>query len=135
MTPRTHRLLARRIVIIVALACLTFAQTAAAAYVCARLAFVEGSSMVSLVGADAPCPMHASSADRETMPGPTNLCEVHCQTPSLPDAGPDIGLPTAIVASHPAAQLAFAPLTLASKAFVPHSAAPPRAALTMRLLI
>jgi hypothetical protein len=133
---RLHRSLARRLVIVVAVACLAFAQTAAAAYACARSAMLDGSWLGALVETEAPCPMHVAGAAADEAPrAPSNLCEVHCQTPSMPDAGPDIGLPAAIVATHPVARLAHDTTTLAARPPVPRSAAPPRALLTTRLLI
>jgi hypothetical protein len=133
---RRQRPLARRFVIIVAVACFAFAQTAAAAYACARLAMSSTTWLGALVETQTPCSMHVASAEGDQTPSaPSNLCEVHCQTPSMPDAGPDIGAPAAIVAMHPVAAVLFDTTTLAARPPVPRSAAPPPALLTMRLLI
>ena len=76
-----------------------FAQTMAIAYPCALDAAQPEAIVV------APCPAHVGS---EAQPGPEqtgNLCEVHCQMPTVSDAGGKLAPAVAIDSIHPALSL------------------------------
>jgi hypothetical protein len=72
-----------------------FAQTAAVAYACAIDA-----ARVDVV-TTAPCPEHIGDQVQPASAQTGNLCEVHCQTPAVPDAGAAVAPADAIVAVHP----------------------------------
>ena len=117
-------------------ACLLFAQTAAIAYACPR-----GEAMVAAEAATTPCAQHLAP-DPGTAPAgggllaAGNVCEVHCQTPSLPDVGA-FDLPAMVVAAAweiPALAVAPDPAAPAPE-LEARSAAPPLLSLLPRLLI
>jgi hypothetical protein len=117
--------------------CLLFAQSAAIAYACPR-----GEAMLDATAVEAtPCAQHVATADDAAPPAsgvfaPGNVCEVHCQTPSLPDGGA-MDLPSIVVATAwlvPARPVASGSASPASD-IEARSAAPPFLALFARLLI
>jgi hypothetical protein len=118
-------------------ACLLFAQTAAVAFACSR-----GEAMVvAEAAATTPCAAHLAG-DAPVVAGDTglfaqgNVCEVHCQTASLPDGGA-LDLPSIVVVARweiPACPMAHDPSAPASE-LEARSAAPPLLALLSRLLI
>lgn len=118
-------------------ACLLFAQTAAVAFACSR-----GEAMVvAEASATTPCAAHLAAGDPAVVDGDGllaqgNVCEVHCQTASLPDGGA-LDLPSIVVVARweiPASTMAPDPSTPASE-IEARSAAPPLLALLPRLLI
>ena len=118
-------------------ACLLFAQTAAVAFACSR-----GEAMVVTEAAvTTPCAAHLAADDPVVVNGDGilaqgNVCEVHCQTASLPDGGA-LDLPSIVVVARweiPASKMAPDPSTPASE-IEARSAAPPLLALLPRLLI
>lgn len=118
-------------------ACLLFAQTAAVAFACSR-----GEAMVvAEASATTPCAAHLAAGDPAVVDGDGllaqgNVCEVHCQTASLPDGGA-LDLPAIVVVARweiPASTMAPDPSTPASE-IEARSAAPPLLALLPRLLI
>ena len=118
-------------------ACLLFAQSAAVAFACSR-----GEAMVvAEAAATTPCAAHLAADDPAVPAGDGllaqgNICEVHCQTASLPDGGA-FDLPSIVVVARweiPASAMvpdASAPATELEA----RSAAPPLLALLPRLLI
>jgi hypothetical protein len=74
--------------------CLLFAQTAALAYACV-LDQVPMPAEVSR----APCPAHLDDVDAGTFAS-GNLCEVHCQTPTVSHIQAGLDVPPAAVALH-----------------------------------
>ena len=117
--------------------CLLFAQTAAAAYACSRADVAAATAEV----AAPPCSGHIADdgpagpqGDGALAQG--NVCEVHCQTASLPDGG-TVDLPSVVVI----ARWEIPALAIVSGAAAPapeleaRSAAPPLLALFPRLLI
>jgi hypothetical protein len=118
-------------------ACLLFAQTAAAAYACSRADVAAATAEV----AAPPCSGHIADdgpagpqGDGALAQG--NVCEVHCQTASLPDGGA-LDLPAIVVVARweiPASTMAPDPSTPASE-IEARSAAPPLLALLPRLLL
>jgi hypothetical protein len=118
-------------------ACLLFAQTAAVAFACSR-----GEAMdVTETSATTPCAAHLADDAPAAVGGDGllaqgNVCEVHCQTASLPDGGA-LDLPSAVVIARweiPASATAADPSAPASE-IEARSAAPPLLALLPRLLI
>jgi hypothetical protein len=117
-------------------ACLLFAQTAAVAFACSR-----GEAMlVAEAAATTPCAAHLADdpavADGNGLLAQGNVCEVHCQTASLPDGGA-FDLPSIVVVARweiPASAAATDPAAPASE-IEARSAAPPLLALLSRLLI
>jgi len=118
-------------------ACLLFAQTAAVALACSR-----GEAMlVAEAAATTPCAAHLAGDDPAAPEGDGllaqgNVCEVHCQTASLPDGGA-LDLPSIVVNARweiPASAIAPDPSAPASE-IEARSAAPPLLALLPRLLI
>ena len=118
-------------------ACLLFAQTAAVAFACSR-----GEAMVvTEASATTPCAAHLAADAPAAVGGDGllaqgNVCEVHCQTASLPDGGA-LDLPSIVVVARweiPASTMAPDPCTPASE-IEARSAAPPLLALLPRLLI
>jgi hypothetical protein len=118
-------------------ACLLLAQTAALAFACSR-----GEAMVVAEAAAAtPCASHLAEGDPVVAEGAGllaqgNVCEVHCQTASLPDGGA-FDLPAIVVVARweiPASAIAPDPAAPASE-IEARSAAPPLLALLPRLLI
>lgn len=118
-------------------ACLLFAQTAAVAFACSR-----GEPMVvAEAAATTPCAAHLAaddpaSADAGGLLAQGNVCEVHCQTASLPDGGA-FDLPSIVVVARwqiPASAMEPDPAAPASE-IEARSAAPPLLALLPRLLI
>ena len=117
-------------------ACLLFAQTAAIAYACPR-----GEALVAAEAAATPCAQHlaggpgTAGADVGLLAA-GNVCEVHCQTPSLPDGGA-FDLPAMVVAASwevPAPAVAPDPAAPAPE-LEARSAAPPLLSFFPRLLI
>lgn len=126
-----HRRLYRRLVAWLVTFCVVFAQSVAVAYACQRQAQPEADAAT-------PCAAHlAQQAPDAAAPLPGgNVCEVHCQVASLPDAGPaDLPAPDVVVAW----QLPLQTVALASAAPVADleakSASPPPRTLYARLLI
>src|SRR5688500_4531863 len=74
--------------------CLLFAQTAALAYACA---LDQGPMPVEV--SRAPCPTHLDDPDGGTF-GNGNLCEVHCQTPTVSHLQAGLDVPPAAVAPY-----------------------------------
>ena len=118
-------------------ACLLFAQTAAVAFACSR-----GEAMlVAEAVATTPCVTHLAADEPAVTDGngllaQGNVCEVHCQTASLPDGGA-FDLPSIVVVARweiPASAMANDPVAPASE-IEARSAAPPLLALLSRLLI
>ena len=117
--------------------CLLFAQTAAAAYACSRADVAAATAEV----AAPPCSGHIADdgpagpqGDGALAQG--NVCEVHCQTASLPDGG-TLDLPSIVVVARweiPASATAPDPSAPASE-IEARSAAPPLLVLLPRLLI
>jgi hypothetical protein len=112
--------------------CVLFAQSAALAYACQR-GQADGAAAGVTV---APCPQHLLDAEPATPIANGNVCEAHCQTASLPDAGmPDLPAPVAIAA------WLLPPLVERVAPAVPSddveakSAAPPPLARSAKLLI
>ena len=116
-------------------ACLLFAQTAAVAFACSRGEAV----VVAEAAATTPCAAHLAAGDPAAADGllaQGNVCEVHCQTASLPDGGA-FDLPSIVVVARweiPAPAMAPDPAQPASE-IEARSAAPPLLALLPRLLI
>jgi hypothetical protein len=118
-------------------ACLLFAQTAAVAFACSR----GEARVVAEAAATTPCAAHLAADDRAAPAGSGllaqgNVCEVHCQTASLPDGGA-FDLPSIVVVARweiPASAMAPDPSAPASE-LEARSAAPPLLALLPRLLI
>lgn len=118
-------------------ACLLFAQTAAVAFACARGEAVS----VAEAAATTPCAAHLAADDPAAPEGDGllaqgNVCEVHCQTASLPDGGA-FDLPSVVVVARweiPASAIDPDPAAPASE-IEARSAAPPLLALLPRLLI
>jgi hypothetical protein len=117
--------------------CLLFAQTAAVAFACSR-----GEAMVvTEASATTPCAAHLAADDLVVVDGDGilaqgNVCEVHCQTASLPDGGA-FDLPSVVVVARweiPASAIEPDPAAPASE-IEARSAAPPLLALLPRLLI
>jgi len=118
-------------------ACLLFAQTAAVAFACSR-----GEAMVvAESAATTPCAAHLAADDPAAPDGDGlfaqgNVCEVHCQTASLPDGGA-FDLPSIVVVARweiPASAIEPDPAAPASE-IEARSAAPPLLELLPRLLI
>ncbi len=118
-------------------ACLLFAQSAAVAFACSR-----GEAMVvAEAAATTPCAAHLAADDPAAPDGygllaQGNVCEVHCQTASLPDGGA-FDLPSIVVVARweiPASAIEPDPAAPASE-IEARSAAPPLLALLPRLLI
>jgi len=118
-------------------ACLLFAQTAAVAFACSR-----AEAMVAAeAAATTPCAAHLAADDQAVAAGDGllaqgNVCEVHCQTASLPDGGA-LDLPSIVVIARweiPASAIEPGPSAPASE-IEARSAAPPLLALLPRLLI
>ena len=83
----------RRLIAWLLAICLLFAQTAALAYACA----LDQPSVPAEVVA--PCPAHLDDADvGATASG--NLCEVHCQTPTVAQVQAGLDVPAAAIALH-----------------------------------
>jgi len=126
-----QRRLHRRLVAWLVAFCVVFAQSAAVAYACQRPVLPEADAAV-------PCTAHLAQQapdDDATLPS-GNVCEVHCQIASLPDAGSaDVPAPDAVVAW----QLPLQPVALPPAAPVTDleakSASPPPRTLYARLLI
>ena len=113
-------------------ACVLFAQSAALAYACQR-----GQADGVVAGATvAPCPEHLLDAQPATPIANGNVCEAHCQTASLPDAGmPDLPAPIAIAAWWLPPLVERAAPVAHSDDVEAKSAAPPPLARFARLLI
>jgi hypothetical protein len=118
-------------------ACLLFAQSAAVALACSR-----GEAMVvAEAAATTPCAAHLAAGDPAVVDGSGllaqgNVCEVHCQTASLPDGGA-LDLPSIVVVARweiPATAMVLDPSVPASE-IEARSAAPPLLVLLPRLLI
>lgn len=127
---------ARRLLAWLLTACLLFAQTAAVAFACAR-----GDAAGVEAVASAPCAAHLASDGNQGAPsgGPLaagNVCEVHCQSASLPD-GPLVDLPTVVVVARweVPAQALCASRSAPAPELDARSGAPPLLALYPRLLI
>jgi hypothetical protein len=118
-------------------ACLLFAQTAAVAYACSR----SEAMVVAEAAATTPCAAHLAAddpavGDRDGLLAQGNVCEVHCQTASLPDGGA-FDLPSIVVVARweiPASAIEPGPAVPASE-IEARSAAPPLLDLLPRLLI
>jgi hypothetical protein len=118
-------------------ACLLFAQTAAVAFACSR----SEASVIAAGPATTPCAAHLAPDEPAVAAGEGlfaqgNVCEVHCQTASLPDGGA-FDLPSVVVVARweiPASAIAPDPSAPASE-IEARSAAPPLLALLPRLLI
>jgi len=117
-------------------ACLLFAQSAAVAFACSR-----GEAMVvAEAAATTPCAAHLAADDPaapvdDGLLAQGNICEVHCQTASLPDGGA-FDLPSIVVVARwevPASAMAPDPGAPATE-LEARSAAPPLLALLPRLL-
>jgi hypothetical protein len=121
---RSHR----RLLAWLLAAAVLFAQSAALAYACA----LEARQLAEV--AAAPCPSHVAEAQEGDQAG-GNLCEVHCQTPILPDPGvtfaflPPAFEPLIVVGDAPAASL------VPSSPPEPRGAPPPVLLRTSRRLI
>ena len=74
--------------------CVLFAQTAALVYACA----LDQAPMPAEVSL-APCPAHLDDPDARTF-GNGNLCEVHCQTPTVSHVQAGLDVPAGAVALH-----------------------------------
>lgn len=117
--------------------CLLFAQTAAVAFACSR----GEAAVAAEAAATTPCAAHLAAgdpaaADVDGLLAQGNVCEVHCQTASLPDGGA-FDLPSIVVVARweiPASAMASDPAQPASE-IEARSAAPPLLALLPRLLI
>jgi hypothetical protein len=118
-------------------ACLLLAQSAAVALACSR-----GEAMVvAEAAATTPCVAHLAAGDPVVADGngllaQGNVCEVHCQTASLPDGGA-LDLPSIVVVARweiPAVAMVLDPSAPASE-IEARSAAPPLLVLLPRLLI
>ena len=118
-------------------ACLLLAQSAAVALACSR-----GEAMVvAEAAATTPCAAHLAAGDPAVADGngvlaPGNVCEVHCQTASLPDSGA-FDLPSIVVVARweiPATTMVLDPSAPVSE-IEARSAAPPLLVLLPRLLI
>jgi hypothetical protein len=116
-------------------ACLMFAQTAAVAYACSR-----GEAAAAAVAAT-PCSAHLAAEGTASVQGDGqlaqgNVCEVHCQTASLPDSGA-FDLPSVVAVARweipPRDVMAGVPGP--TPELEARSAAPPLLALFPRLLI
>ncbi|MDH5286843.1 MAG: hypothetical protein OEX23_09450 [Betaproteobacteria bacterium] len=125
-----QRRLHRRLVAWLVAFCVVFAQSAAIAYACQRDALPDAGAV--------PCAAHLAQQvpDDDAKLAGGNVCEVHCQVASLPDAGSaDVPAPDAVVAW----QLPLQPVALAPAAPVADleakSASPPPRTLYARLLI
>jgi hypothetical protein len=126
------RRLHRRIVAVLLAFCVLVAQSLAVVYACERPASLDEAPAV-------PCMSHMDDGGR-TAPGVPlangNVCAVHCEAVSLPDAGaPSVPMPVAVVAW----RLPDAPLAPASAGPVAdvdaRSSSPPPRTLFARLLI
>ena len=117
-------------------ACLLFAQSAAIAFACPRGEAAGAAKSAAVT----PCAGHLAAGDATLADGGLlakgNVCEVHCQTPSLPDSGA-VDLPSiVVVASWEIPEHLPAPCPVASASELEaRSAAPPLLALLPRLLI
>lgn len=116
-------------------ACLMFAQTAAVAYACSR---GEAAAAVAAVAAT-PCSAHlvADGPANVQGDGPLaqgNVCEVHCQTASLPDSGA-FDLPSVVAIARWEVPPRDAATDVPAPELEARSAAPPLLALFPRLLI
>lgn len=126
-----QRRLHRRLVAWLVAFCVVFAQSAALAYACQRQAQPEADVAT-------PCAAHLAQQVPDAaaaLPG-GNVCEVHCQIASLPDAGSaDVPASDAVVVW----RLPLRPVALAPAAPVADleakSASPPPRTLYARLLI
>jgi hypothetical protein len=78
-------------------ALIVFGQSAALAHAC-----TIGAAPRPSVGS-VPCPTHAPDEAPAASAHSGNLCEVHCQTPSLPEPGSTVAPAVAVVAMHPVA--------------------------------
>lgn len=126
-----HRRLHRRLVGWLVAFCVAFAQSLAVAYACQLPVLPEADAAV-------PCTVHLAQqvADDDGVLANGNVCEVHCQIASLPDAGAaDVPAPDTVVAW----QLPLQPVALAPAApnadLEAKSASPPPRTLYARLLI
>lgn len=118
-------------------ACMMVAQTAAVAYACSR---GEASAAAEAV-AVTPCAAHLAAEGQASVEGDGplakgNVCEVHCQTASLPDSGA-FDLPSVVaVARWEVPPLdAMGGIPAPAPELEARSAAPPLLALFPRLLI
>lgn len=112
--------------------CLLFAQTAAVAYACQRHSSTENAP-----GGHCTPDLQAARAIADAgAPPAANLCEVHCQSASLPDAGNlDHAIPADVVAWRiPASSLAGSP-TVPETPWEARNLSPPPRTLYSRLLI
>jgi hypothetical protein len=120
-------------------ACLLFAQTAAVAFACSR--GEAAAAVAANAVAATPCSGHLAAEGPANVQGDGplaqgNVCEVHCQTASLPDSGA-FDLPSVVAI----ARWEVPPLDLVTGVPAPareleaRSAAPPLLALFPRLLI
>jgi hypothetical protein len=112
--------------------CLLFSQTAAIAYACQRQSSTE-----SAPGEHCTAHLQAAQAIADAgAPPAANLCEVHCQSASLPDASTfDHAIPADVVAWWiPASALAGSP-TITAIPWDAKNLSPPPRTLYSRLLI
>lgn len=112
--------------------CVLFAQSAAIAYACQRVQ----ADRVDTGATVTPCPQHLLDAEPATPIANGNVCEAHCQTASLPDAGmTDVPAPVAIAAWWLPPLVELAGPAVPSDDIDAKSAAPPPLARFARLLI
>jgi hypothetical protein len=121
-----HRRASRRLIAGLMALCVLFAQSAALAYACK----LEAGRLA--LSATAPCPSHLG--DASDAPSDANLCEVHCQTPTLSDADTAL-LPAILLASRPVVAELSAWRDVAPLPPDPRGAPPPLLLRTSRLLI
>ena len=120
---------ARRLIAWLLTVTVLLAQTAALAYACA----IDSASVEQAV--TAPCPTHVVGEKAPASPPTSNLCEVHCQTPTVSDAGPSVVPAAALVALHPSPPQFRATPTLRSTPPEARGTPPPVLLRSTRLLI
>jgi hypothetical protein len=106
-----------------------FAQTAAIAYACGIDAKLVATTTT------APCPGHLDDGADAPADRSGNLCKIHCETPTVPDAYTSVlAAPAPVVQAYVVVR---PPLALAFEARrpEPRGAAPPPIVTTFRLLI
>ena len=124
-----HRRPAHRLIAWLLTVSVLLAQTAALAYAC-----TIDSASVEQAGT-APCPTHVVGEEAPATPPTSNLCEVHCQTPTVSDAGAPVVPVAALVALHPSVPHFRATPTLRSTTPEARGTPPPVLLRSTRLLI